>query len=114
MARLCDAIKSTPVIYDAAKADADWRDLMRLVENDQELAALGKLLKDNDSASALLKSIFSASPYLTGLILREPKAAAELLVADVESGLERLVSVLQEALQECSTFKEAQEQLRGV
>ena len=112
MGRLCEEIKTTPPLFDEAKADADYRDYLQLVSEDADLAEFEKLLADDSSVVLLLKSIFGASPYLTGLILREPKAAARLLMLDVAEGFDALVSDLNESLSNCATVKEAQDHLR--
>lgn len=112
MGRLCDEIAGSPPIYDAGKADADFRDLIKAAGEKPELAELLRLLNEASVVQALLKSIFSASPYLTGLILREPEGLQCLLQADTENFIPALAETLDEALEAATSANEAKSALR--
>ena len=67
-----ESITSVPPVYDRERAEQVLDDLAKSIESDDRLERLGSLIEGEPMVRKLLTSVCGNSPYLSGLMLREP------------------------------------------
>ncbi len=110
-AKLHNRLQAAPLGFDASAADARFEDLM----NEARDAGTPPRFTDvvqMPAVRALLLGIFACSPYLTGLIRRDPLRLLRLLEADPSWHLAQLCRNLELALQGATEHGEAMRLLR--
>lgn len=113
MSAFHNQISAVPPPYDRERAVQALSDLAKATEADDSLKPLGKLLASGSSSHSLLESVFSSSPYLTRLALRDPAFLLHCLKTEPESCLESLSESLQnECAAEDATQKKVMAHLR--
>lgn len=88
-APLVERIATIPPVHDVARADQVLADLDEAAVGPDAPAGLAGLLA-LPGARALLRAVFGASPYLTGLITRDPARLGRCLTTDPDEHLTRL------------------------
>jgi [glutamine synthetase] adenylyltransferase / [glutamine synthetase]-adenylyl-L-tyrosine phosphorylase len=104
-------ISAAPFVYDGERATGLLADLTRRCGEEPELAALGPLIAE-PPVRDLLAGIFGASPYLTGLIERNPASLLGALSTSPEMRFAALTRDLAAAVAAASTAGEAMRALR--
>lgn len=101
-------------IYDENKADLFLADLgKKALPADFPLINSEILNASEDNlARRLIKAVFSASPYLTQIILRSPETLEHCLASSPEDSLETFISQLQERVSKASAQSEVMAALR--
>ncbi|MEM8743296.1 MAG: bifunctional [glutamine synthetase] adenylyltransferase/[glutamine synthetase]-adenylyl-L-tyrosine phosphorylase [Pseudomonadota bacterium] len=81
MQHLHERIATVPQVYDRERARQSLEDLSARMAAEPDLGTLSKLLESNDTVESLVAAICSASPFLTGLILRDPATLQDVLTS---------------------------------
>jgi glutamate-ammonia-ligase adenylyltransferase len=107
-------LRAAPLIHDQRRADVEIGDLLDRARTHAGLGPLAAALQE-PRARDLIAGIFGCSPYLSGLIQRDPERLLRLLdcvpeehLADLARGLERAVAAAQgmpDAMRELRRFK---------
>ena len=107
---LCERIESRLVTADAARAEQALADLRQSAAE----AGAGELLPllDRPAVDQLLRAVLGASPYLTGLCLRDPKGLSGFLAISPEASAAEAAAALNEALSSASSAAESMTALR--
>jgi [glutamine synthetase] adenylyltransferase / [glutamine synthetase]-adenylyl-L-tyrosine phosphorylase len=84
---LAHRIAAAPPLSDKRRAEARLNDLL----SDANGAALAPLLAEHDTARALLLALADHSPFLWGLVTRDPALVGRLLGSAPEESLRRIV-----------------------
>src|SRR5688572_8552070 len=90
-------LSAAPVVHDAERAARALADLRERCSADAALAELGGLLAASQ-VEQLLAGVFGASPYLTGLIERNPISLQRALAGPPEQRFAALVQAMQAAI----------------
>lgn len=112
---LAARIAESPQVSDREAVERTWQDLNAAVaaESDPELAAaLGDLVAAGSGAKALLDAVFSHSPFLTELAVRDPRRLLRLLAGEPEASVSALCADLEARLCEAEAIEEAMAHLR--
>ncbi|MDA7947710.1 MAG: bifunctional [glutamine synthetase] adenylyltransferase/[glutamine synthetase]-adenylyl-L-tyrosine phosphorylase [Hyphomicrobiaceae bacterium] len=112
MDQLYKRIATVPQVFDSAKAKQSLEDLSACVSADRNLGELRSLIDGNDKVGSLVSSIFGTSPFLTGLILRDPATLQNVLTSAPDLYLHALGETLDDALSEPSSQREVMAALR--
>ena len=112
MTAFFERITECPRVYDAARGDDALESLTKSLGEAPDLAAARKLLGEAPKLRELLTAIFSCSPYLTSLALRDPATLAECLLRDPDAHLTEARAALAAAVAEAPGAKEAMALLR--
>lgn len=104
--RLADRIAEWPLSGGDARGQAELAELEQQVAGSKELADLGALLS-RESVRRLLLGIFSGSPYLKGLVIRDPLRLQRVLAEPPEDRFHRLLSDLGEQMTSVTAMQEA-------
>lgn len=104
--RLADRITEWPLSGGDARVQAELAELEQQVAGSKELADLGALLS-RESVRRLLLGIFSGSPYLKGLVIRDPLRLQRVLAEPPEDRFHRLLSDLGEQMTSVTAMQEA-------
>lgn len=112
MGQVWEALDASPPIFNRAKADADFSDLLETLQGDGTLCDLRMLVAEQPAVCSLFKSIFGASPFLTGLILREPEGVQEILLSEKDGALDGFCGQLEVSLSKAVSLADAQMGLR--
>ncbi len=110
-AMLADLIQSTPLSCGEDRVKADLEELCSLAAGDETLQPLSDLLK-KQPVRDLITSIYSGSPYLSGLIRQSPKRLQVLLSSDPAARFHSARDEMVKALEEAHSFDEAMSSLR--
>jgi glutamate-ammonia-ligase adenylyltransferase len=111
---LAARIAEYPQVYDGEAVARGWQDLNARAEDDAELsAALNGLFAEGSNARALIEAVFSHSPFLTDLAVRDPRRLLRLFDAEPEAHLEALCADLTVRLAKSETMDQAMAGLRG-
>jgi [glutamine synthetase] adenylyltransferase / [glutamine synthetase]-adenylyl-L-tyrosine phosphorylase len=102
-ATLASGLRSAPHLHDAARADQHWQDLC---------AAHGSPIFAEPQVTNLLRGIFSASPFVSELILRDPVRLVRMLDADPDAYLAALHTQLHRAPGGAGTLGDTMRALR--
>lgn len=89
-------IGTPPPFFDKQRATQALDDLSRLVERDDALVELGRLIENEKPVRDLLLAIFSASSHLTRLSLQNPAALMHCLKMDPDVYLVKLSETLRQ------------------
>ncbi len=108
---LRDRIRDAPVPHDRARVGVQMADLEAACREQPSLAALLEHLRD-PSTRNLIAGIFGCSPYLSGLIQRDPARLLRLLEAVPETHLDALCRDLTHTGGGASSFADAMRELR--
>ena len=92
--KLYESITSVPPVYDRERAGQALGDLEKSIESDKTLEGLGDLINGEPQVRKLLVSVCGNSPYLSGLMLREPHILLQCLVSDPGGYLKELAENL--------------------
>jgi glutamate-ammonia-ligase adenylyltransferase len=107
--RLADLIREAPIPFDPASADDRLGELR--TEARASLPEAGDLL-DEPRVRALLHGILGCSPYLTGLVRRDPARLLRLLAAPPQPTLAPQIRSLEAAIADAASAEAAMQQLR--
>jgi len=107
--RLADLIREAPIPFDPASADDRLGELR--TEARASLPEAGDLL-DEPRVRALLQGILGCSPYLTGLVRRDPARLLRLLAAPPQPTLAPQIRSLEAAIADAASGEAAMQQLR--
>jgi glutamate-ammonia-ligase adenylyltransferase len=107
-----ERITQVPCTFDAARGADALESLTKAFEGISELAPAAKLVAGAAKARELLIAVFSGSPYLTSLALRDPALMAECLMRDPDSHLAEACAELADTVGEAKTAQEAMALLR--
>lgn len=113
MAKLYQKIRKIPQVYDRQRAEQGLQNLTAEIEARKDLSKLGKLIDGERKVARLLKAIFGASPFLTGLILRDPTDLLECLTNEPEAYLRELGEALDREVASAESQKTVMALLRG-
>jgi len=91
---LCNQILASPVVADTEAADHFIADLAKRA-GEANLDDLARLLGQDGPANTLLRGVGAASPYLSSLCLRDPKALARTLSQTPDDRLAEITSALE-------------------
>ncbi len=94
MERLYERIATVPPVFDQEKADLSLEDLNDRLSAGERPDELRALIDDNDTVRRLLSAVCGTSPYLTGLILRDPDTLRDILTTAPEQYLGNLDQAL--------------------
>jgi glutamate-ammonia-ligase adenylyltransferase len=83
-------IAAHPPAFDTTRAKQTLGDLKSAAGSDDALKELVSLVDGEEKVRALLASIFGSSPYLTGLIIRDPACLQECLACETDTYLDEL------------------------
>ena len=108
---LAERLTAAPRVLDGIRAVREMADLEARVATDSALAPLQALLA-NPSVSRLLAGIFSASPYLTRLVVRYPGSLLRCLNSDPEALAHTLAHELSAEARTATTVAGAMQALR--
>ena len=103
MGKLYESISSVPPVYDLERAEQVLGDLAKSIEADETLKELGRLIDGEPRVRTLLISICGNSPYLSGLILREPHTLLQCLANDPDVFLNGLAEELPRQIAEAAS-----------
>lgn len=109
-ASLAELVVEAPLVYDFVRAEREWAALTA-VSTEPQFAELKKVLANN-AVENLLRGIFSASPYLTRLIVRHPDHLQRCLTAAPDILAGELASELQSFISEASVRSSVMKALR--
>ena len=112
MASLIEQIASVPPVHDGETAAKAIEDLGALASKHSDLGPLADILGKPAKARELITSVFSASPYLARIALRDPEGLRDALLSDPQEMLEALGIKAESAISESSTIDEAMAALR--
>jgi glutamate-ammonia-ligase adenylyltransferase len=101
-----ERITQAPCIYDVARGADALESLAKAFKGSAELAPAAKLLADSQDVRDLLSAIFSGSPYLTSLALRDPALAADCLLRDPDAHLAEARAELADDVHKAATVPE--------
>ncbi len=90
MGKLYQSIISVPPVFDNERAEQVLGDLAKSIDEDENLTRLGSLIEGEPQLRKLLLSVCGNSPYLSGLVLREPGNLLQCLVSDPGDYLDSL------------------------
>jgi len=110
--KLYQRISAPRQVYDQDRARQSLEDLRAAINADAGLHELGSMIDDEKGVSGLLTTIFGASSYLTGLILRNPQTLFQCLTRDPDKYLDQLGAELARDFKGISSEKEAMVLLR--
>lgn len=113
MTPLSEQIKETPVVGDADAAAGALSDLAARCRSDG-LDALSQMLLEEGRPRQLMLGTMSASPYLSGLCLRDPEALWHCLSDAPEAYVKRLHDDLQVEMAAAASANEAMKTLRRI
>ncbi len=108
---LADRLVEAPVIYDGEQAARLRADLVSEIADPALKARLARRLSE-PQVSALVEGILGCSPYLTGLVRRDPVRLLRLLEAVPEAHMTALLSKLAEEMSTASNIANAMPILR--
>jgi glutamate-ammonia-ligase adenylyltransferase len=108
---LRDRIRDAPIPHDHTRADVQMADLEAACRAQPSLSPLLERLRDPPTRR-LLAGIFGCSPYLSGLVHRDPPRLLRLLDATPETYLPALSGELPRTVGAASSFPEAMRALR--
>lgn len=112
MTAFFERITECPRVYDAARGEDALKSLTKALGESPELAPAAQLLAETAKLRELLDAVFSCSPYLTSLALRDPAVLAECLLRDPDVHLIEARAALAAAVGKAPTAKEAMALLR--
>ena len=112
MTAFFERITQVPCVYEAARGADALESLTKAFKGAAELAPAARLLAEAPNVGGLLSAIFSASPYLTSLALRDPKLAADCLLIDPDAHLAEARAELANRVATASTSPNVVELLR--
>ncbi len=112
MTAFFERITDCPRVYDAARGADALESLTKAFRGAAELAAAAKLLDESAKVRDLLNAIFSASPYLTALALRDPAGLADCLLRDPDTHLTEARATLAAAVGQAPALSEVMALLR--
>ncbi|HEX5999775.1 MAG TPA: bifunctional [glutamine synthetase] adenylyltransferase/[glutamine synthetase]-adenylyl-L-tyrosine phosphorylase [Hyphomicrobiaceae bacterium] len=110
-APLHQRLAAAPVVHDAGRASGALADLAQRCAAEPQLAQLGRLVAA-PAVRDLLFGIFGASPYLTGLIERDPVRLQRILASSPERRFAELVQELPAAAGAAQSMPDAMRVLR--
>ena len=105
--RICTA----PRVHDPARAADQLADLLVCSREDPQLARLDTLLRDRPVRD-LLAGVLGCSPYLSGLVTRDPARLLRILETAPEARLQTLAAGLEASVTAAPSFAEAMRALR--
>lgn len=108
---LADAFVAAPMVYDHARATRELDALEAVVLADPELRELHGLLNGGNTRS-VLSGIFSASPYLTRIIVRYPGLLQDCLTSAPDAHVHHLREVVKSEVSRAASRAEALRALR--
>ena len=108
---LADRIAERPQPGEAGRASEVLSELQAQAGTEAELADLAEVLS-RDTVSQFICAVFAGSPYLTGLMTRNPAWLKSILCEDPDELLLRLMADLQTRLDAASTHADAMQALR--
>jgi [glutamine synthetase] adenylyltransferase / [glutamine synthetase]-adenylyl-L-tyrosine phosphorylase len=109
---LAARLKAGPVVNVPGRAQALIADLLAEAETSDCRAHLGRLVAD-PGVNRLLAGILDLSPYLTGLIRRDPVRLVRLLEIDPDLHLDALVGEALASVPSAASMAEAMQRLRA-
>ncbi|MFQ5627103.1 MAG: bifunctional [glutamine synthetase] adenylyltransferase/[glutamine synthetase]-adenylyl-L-tyrosine phosphorylase, partial [Methyloligellaceae bacterium] len=112
MGKFYQRISALPPVYDRDRARQSLEDLKAAIDADPGFSELGLLIDREQKVHDLLTTVAGASPYLTGLIIRDPQSLFRCLTSDPENYLSRLGERLAIDIADASAQKEAMALLR--
>jgi glutamate-ammonia-ligase adenylyltransferase len=107
-----ERITQVPCIYDAARGADALESLTKALEGTSKLAPVAKLVAGAPKVRELLAAVFSDSPYLTSLALRDPALLADCLMRDPDTHLADACAGLADTVGKAKTAQEAMALLR--
>jgi [glutamine synthetase] adenylyltransferase / [glutamine synthetase]-adenylyl-L-tyrosine phosphorylase len=107
-----ERITQAPGVYDAARSADALDSLIEALRGAPDLAPAAKIVAEVPSAQELLGGVFSASPYLTSLALRDPALLAECLLRDPDAHLAEARIALSAAVTQAATLTDVMALLR--
>lgn len=111
MRPLAELFVSAPPAYDQVRATRELDALQLVAQGDAELAPLSNLLA-TERVRSVLSGIFSASPYLTRIIVRHPRLLNDCLTSPPEDFVRLLRESVQSQLRQATSRAEALHSLR--
>ena len=112
MERLYERIATVPRVYDQEKADQSLEDLCARLSSEAGLDDLRALVDDDANVRGLLSAVCGTSPYLTGLILRDPGTLQDILTVAPEQYLNALSAALGTAIEGPASQRDVMAALR--
>lgn len=112
MAEFYRSIGHVPPVHDRVRAEAALAELDGLIRANDDLGGLGGLLENSSPVCSLLESVFSSSPYLSSLIMRDPEGLQDWLLSEPEAHLAKLTSQLEADMAAVSAIDGAMALLR--
>ncbi len=112
MAGLFEQIRKLPRLHDRAAAERAFAELRATASGSDELKPLSELIERGDAACDLLLRIFSASPYLTGLCLRDPIGLRDCLLSEPDRYRAELAETMAAQVAATRSSEEAMRALR--
>jgi len=107
-----ERITQAPCVYDAARGADALETLIKALCDSPDLAPAAKLLAGQPKTTELLHAVFSASPYLTSLALRDPALLADCLLRDPDAQLAEACAALGGDVAKAPTSQETMALLR--
>ncbi|HYJ58877.1 MAG TPA: bifunctional [glutamine synthetase] adenylyltransferase/[glutamine synthetase]-adenylyl-L-tyrosine phosphorylase [Methyloceanibacter sp.] len=112
MTAFFERITQAPCVYDAARGADALETLIKALCDSPDLAPAAKLLAGQPKTTELLHAVFSASPYLTSLALRDPALLADCLLRDPDAQLAEACAALGGDVAKAPTSQETMALLR--
>ena len=112
MTAFFERITEAPRVYDAARGADALENLIESFSGAANLAPAAALLAEATKLRDLLAAVFSASPYLASLALRDPILLADCILRDPEVHLAEAHAALAAAVSKASTAQEVMALLR--
>ena len=112
MGKFYQRISVLPPVYDRDRARQSLEGLKAAIDADPGLSALGRLIDREQKVRDLLTTVAGVSPYLSGLMIRDPHALLGCLTNDPDKYLARLGEQLARDMADASAQKQAMALLR--
>ncbi len=105
-------IDSHPPFFERQRGEMFFEDLLRACAGEARLADLHDILLQRDRLRDFLISIMGVSPFLRGIMLRQPGILRDCLFAPVDSHVDDLCAGLGHNMAGCTSFDQAMTLLR--